>query len=79
MINGSIRQESTLVLWRTLDSSRDLLGPVLHFFQSMATLRVTEAEYTLLAATVLLCSGGAASRRVQMVTTRPLVLGGLAR
>ncbi|CAF90864.1 unnamed protein product [Tetraodon nigroviridis] len=38
------------------DGSRDLLGPVLNFFQSMATLRVTEAEYTLLAATVLLCS-----------------------
>ncbi|TWW56292.1 nuclear receptor subfamily 1, group H, member 5 [Takifugu rubripes] len=37
-------------------SSQDLLGPVLNFFQSMATLRVTETEYTLLTATVLLCS-----------------------
>lgn len=43
-------------------SSQDLLGPVLNFFQSMATLWVTETEYTLLAATVLLCSGGAADQ-----------------
>lgn len=37
--------------------SEDLFGPVLSFFHSMATLRVTEAEYTLLTATALLCSG----------------------
>ncbi|XP_029291243.1 nuclear receptor subfamily 1, group H, member 5 isoform X2 [Cottoperca gobio] len=36
--------------------SEDLLGPVLNFFHSMAALRVTEAEYTLLTATALLCS-----------------------
>uniref|UniRef100_H3CCV2 Nuclear receptor subfamily 1, group H, member 5 n=1 Tax=Tetraodon nigroviridis TaxID=99883 RepID=H3CCV2_TETNG len=50
------RNQRTLFLIGTRDGSRDLLGPVLNFFQSMATLRVTEAEYTLLAATVLLCS-----------------------
>nr|XP_019944675.1 PREDICTED: bile acid receptor-like isoform X2 [Paralichthys olivaceus]XP_019944676.1 PREDICTED: bile acid receptor-like isoform X2 [Paralichthys olivaceus] len=37
-------------------SSEDLFGPVLTFFHSMKTLRVTEAEYSLLAATALLCS-----------------------
>ncbi|KAF1390806.1 hypothetical protein PFLUV_G00061860 [Perca fluviatilis] len=36
--------------------SEDLLGPVLNFFHSMATLRVTDVEYTLLTATALLCS-----------------------
>lgn len=36
--------------------SEDLFGPVLNFFHSMATLRVTETEYTLLTATALLCS-----------------------
>lgn len=33
------------------------MGPVLNFFHSMATLRVSEAEYALLTATALLCSG----------------------
>ncbi|XP_058498687.1 nuclear receptor subfamily 1, group H, member 5 isoform X2 [Solea solea] len=37
-------------------STEDLLGPVLNFFHSMKTLRVTEAEYGLLTATALLCS-----------------------
>ncbi|XP_062282808.1 nuclear receptor subfamily 1, group H, member 5 isoform X2 [Scomber scombrus] len=37
-------------------SSEDLLTPVLNFFQSTAALQVTEAEYTLLTATALLCS-----------------------
>uniref|UniRef100_A0A3Q3XBX9 Uncharacterized protein n=1 Tax=Mola mola TaxID=94237 RepID=A0A3Q3XBX9_MOLML len=36
--------------------SEDLVGPVLNFFQSMATLQVTEAEYALLTATAVLCS-----------------------
>uniref|UniRef100_A0A3B5KZ62 Nuclear receptor subfamily 1, group H, member 5 n=1 Tax=Xiphophorus couchianus TaxID=32473 RepID=A0A3B5KZ62_9TELE len=36
--------------------SEDLLGSVLNFLHSMAVLRVTEAEYTLLTATALLCS-----------------------
>lgn len=49
-------QQSTILL-NPGGSSQDLLGPVLNFFQSMATLRVTETEYTLLTATVLLCSG----------------------
>lgn len=35
----------------------DLLGPVINFFHSMATLQVTETEYALLTATALLCSG----------------------
>ncbi|XP_024914850.1 nuclear receptor subfamily 1, group H, member 5 isoform X2 [Cynoglossus semilaevis] len=37
-------------------SSEDLFGPVLNFFHSMKTLRVSEAEYSLLTATALLCS-----------------------
>lgn len=61
-LNSSTLQESARILLRSGGSSQDLLGPVLSFFQSMATLRVTEAEYTLLAATVLLCSGGAANQ-----------------
>ncbi|XP_053705201.1 nuclear receptor subfamily 1, group H, member 5 isoform X2 [Synchiropus splendidus] len=36
--------------------SEDLLGPVINFFHSMGALRVTEAEFTLLTATALLCS-----------------------
>ncbi|XP_028266122.1 nuclear receptor subfamily 1, group H, member 5 [Parambassis ranga] len=40
----------------SLGGSEDLFGPVLSFFHSMAVLRVTEAEYTLLTATALLCS-----------------------
>lgn len=35
----------------------DLLAPVLNFFHSMASLGVTEAEYALLTATSILCSG----------------------
>nr|XP_020468126.1 bile acid receptor-like [Monopterus albus] len=38
------------------ESSEDLARPVLNFFHSMKTLQVTEAEYTLLTATALLCS-----------------------
>lgn len=42
---------------RTLISSGDGdLEPVLTFFHSMVALQLSEAEYTLLAATVLLCS-----------------------
>ncbi|XP_037096208.1 nuclear receptor subfamily 1, group H, member 5 isoform X1 [Syngnathus acus] len=36
--------------------NEDLLSPVHNFFQSMVALEVTEAEYTLLGATALLCS-----------------------
>ncbi|XP_035501640.1 nuclear receptor subfamily 1, group H, member 5 isoform X2 [Scophthalmus maximus] len=44
---------------RTLVSSgsgEDLCGPALNFLHSMKTLRLTEAEYSLLTATALLCS-----------------------
>lgn len=44
-----------MLLWS--GGGEDLFGPVLNFFHSMAALRVTEAEYTLLTATALLCSG----------------------
>lgn len=44
-----------MLLWT--GGSEDLFGPVLNFFHSMATLLVTEAEYALLTATALLCSG----------------------
>ncbi|XP_028308504.1 nuclear receptor subfamily 1, group H, member 5 [Gouania willdenowi] len=37
-------------------SNEDLLGPVLNFFHSMESLRVSDAEYALLTATALLCS-----------------------
>ncbi|XP_038864179.1 bile acid receptor-like isoform X3 [Salvelinus namaycush] len=43
--------------------NEDLLGPVINFFHSMAALGVTEAEYALLTATVLLCSADEASLR----------------
>ncbi|XP_053280387.1 nuclear receptor subfamily 1, group H, member 5 [Pleuronectes platessa] len=46
-------QSTTLV---DSGSGEDLFGPVLTFFHSMKTLRVTEAEYSLLTATALLCS-----------------------
>lgn len=42
--------------------SEDFLGLMLNFFHSMAALRVTEAEYTLLTATTLLCSGQTSNR-----------------
>lgn len=38
------------------------MGPVLSFFQTMATMSVTDAEYALLVATSVLCSGLQASR-----------------
>lgn len=50
------KQFAFLLLW-TGDGDQDLLGLVLNFFHSMALLRVTETEYTLLTATALLCSG----------------------
>ncbi|KAF0036720.1 hypothetical protein F2P81_012032 [Scophthalmus maximus] len=37
-------------------SGEDLCGPALNFLHSMKTLRLTEAEYSLLTATALLCS-----------------------
>ncbi|KAI4824401.1 hypothetical protein KUCAC02_012914 [Chaenocephalus aceratus] len=47
--------------------SEDLLGPVLNFFHSMAALRVTEAEYSLLTATALLCSDRASLQAASCV------------
>lgn len=44
--------------------SEELLGPVLNFFHSMAAISVTDAEYALLVATSVLCSGLQASRNV---------------
>ncbi|KAM3617522.1 uncharacterized protein V6R79_007542 [Siganus canaliculatus] len=58
----------------------DLLGPVLNFFHSMATLRVTEAEYTLLTATALLCSDRASLQAATCVEKmQELILDLLSR
>ncbi|XP_054465005.1 nuclear receptor subfamily 1, group H, member 5 isoform X1 [Anoplopoma fimbria] len=60
--------------------SEDLLGPVLNFFHSMATLRVTEAEYTLLTATALLCSDRASLQAASCVEKmQELILDLLSR
>ncbi|XP_049436438.1 nuclear receptor subfamily 1, group H, member 5 isoform X1 [Epinephelus fuscoguttatus] len=68
---------------RTLVSSggsEDLLGPVLNFFHSMVTLRVTEAEYTLLTATALLCSDRASLQAASCVEKmQELILDLLSR
>lgn len=50
---------SGLFLWAGM--SEELLGPVLNFFHSMAAISVTDAEYALLVATSVLCSGLLAS------------------
>lgn len=47
----------TSFIFSSTASSEDLSGSVLNFFHSMKSLRVTEAEYALLTATALLCSG----------------------
>ncbi|KAK9515674.1 hypothetical protein VZT92_026301 [Zoarces viviparus] len=60
--------------------SEDLFGPVLNFFHSMATLRVTEAEYTLLTATALLCSDRASLQAASCVEKmQELILDLLSR
>lgn len=60
--------------------SEDLFGPVLGFFHSMATLRVTEAEYTLLTATALLCSDRASLHAASCVEKmQELILDLLSR
>uniref|UniRef100_A0A668AE96 Nuclear receptor subfamily 1, group H, member 5 n=1 Tax=Myripristis murdjan TaxID=586833 RepID=A0A668AE96_9TELE len=68
---------------RTLVSSgtrEDLLGPVLNFFHSMAVLRVTEAEYSLLTATALLCSDRASLQAADCVDKmQELILDLLSR
>ncbi|XP_038154420.1 nuclear receptor subfamily 1, group H, member 5 [Cyprinodon tularosa] len=61
-------------------SSEDLLGSVLNFLHSMAVLRVTEAEYTLLTATALLCSDRASLQAVSCVEKmQELILDLLSR
>uniref|UniRef100_A0A4W6BZS9 Nuclear receptor subfamily 1, group H, member 5 n=2 Tax=Lates calcarifer TaxID=8187 RepID=A0A4W6BZS9_LATCA len=61
-------------------SSEDLLGPVLTFFHSMKTLRVTEAEYSLLTATALLCSDRASLQAASCVEKmQELILDLLSR
>uniref|UniRef100_A0A3P8SJV6 Nuclear receptor subfamily 1, group H, member 5 n=1 Tax=Amphiprion percula TaxID=161767 RepID=A0A3P8SJV6_AMPPE len=60
--------------------SEDLFGPVLNFFHSMAALRVTEAEYTLLTATALLCSDRASLQAANCVEKmQELILDLLSR
>uniref|UniRef100_A0A3B5PVC8 Nuclear receptor subfamily 1, group H, member 5 n=1 Tax=Xiphophorus maculatus TaxID=8083 RepID=A0A3B5PVC8_XIPMA len=60
--------------------SEDLLGSVLNFLHSMAVLRVTEAEYTLLTATALLCSDRASLQAVSGVEKmQELILDLLSR
>ncbi|XP_034394197.1 nuclear receptor subfamily 1, group H, member 5 [Cyclopterus lumpus] len=60
--------------------SEDLLGPVLNFFHSMATLRVTEAEYALLTATALLCSDRASLQAASCIERmQELILDLLSR
>ncbi|XP_041655130.1 nuclear receptor subfamily 1, group H, member 5 [Cheilinus undulatus] len=60
--------------------SEDLFSPVLNFFHSMATLRVTEAEYALLTATALLCSDRASLHAANCVEKmQELILDLLSR
>ncbi|XP_023255536.1 bile acid receptor-like [Seriola lalandi dorsalis] len=68
---------STLV---SSGGSEDLFGPVLSFFHSMKTLRVTEAEYSLLTATALLCSDRASLQAASCVEKmQELILDLLSR
>ncbi|MED6248373.1 hypothetical protein ATANTOWER_032518, partial [Ataeniobius toweri] len=61
-------------------SSEDLLGSVLNFLHSMTVLHVTEAEYTLLTATALLCSDRASLQAVSCVEKmQELILDLLSR
>uniref|UniRef100_A0A3Q2WS98 Nuclear receptor subfamily 1, group H, member 5 n=1 Tax=Haplochromis burtoni TaxID=8153 RepID=A0A3Q2WS98_HAPBU len=64
----------------TLMDSEDLFAPVLNFFHSMVALRVTEAEYTLLTATALLCSDRASLQAASCVEKmQELILDLLSR
>ncbi|XP_047225262.1 nuclear receptor subfamily 1, group H, member 5 [Girardinichthys multiradiatus] len=61
-------------------SSEDFLGSVLNFLHSMTVLHVTEAEYTLLTATALLCSDRASLQAVSCVEKmQELILDLLSR
>lgn len=60
--------------------SGDLLEPVLTFFHSMVALQLSEAEYALLAATILLCSDRASLQAAGCVENmQELVLDLLSR
>uniref|UniRef100_A0A3Q4I747 Nuclear receptor subfamily 1, group H, member 5 n=1 Tax=Neolamprologus brichardi TaxID=32507 RepID=A0A3Q4I747_NEOBR len=60
--------------------SEDLFAPVLNFFHSIVALRVTEAEYTLLTATALLCSDRASLQAASCVEKmQELILDLLSR
>uniref|UniRef100_A0A8C6SZC3 Nuclear receptor subfamily 1, group H, member 5 n=1 Tax=Neogobius melanostomus TaxID=47308 RepID=A0A8C6SZC3_9GOBI len=60
--------------------SGDMLEPVLTFFHSMVSLQLSEAEYALLAATILLCSDRASPQAVGCVEKmQELVLDLLSR
>uniref|UniRef100_A0A3B4TB52 Nuclear receptor subfamily 1, group H, member 5 n=1 Tax=Seriola dumerili TaxID=41447 RepID=A0A3B4TB52_SERDU len=62
------------------NEAEDLFGPVLSFFHSMKTLRVTEAEYSLLTATALLCSDRASLQAASCVEKmQELILDLLSR
>ncbi|XP_030589987.1 nuclear receptor subfamily 1, group H, member 5 isoform X2 [Archocentrus centrarchus] len=62
------------------ESSEDLFAPVLNFFHSIVALRVTEAEYTLLTATALLCSDRASLQAASCVEKmQELILDLLSR
>ncbi|XP_076022335.1 nuclear receptor subfamily 1, group H, member 5 [Genypterus blacodes] len=61
-------------------TSEDLLEPVFNFLNSMAALRLTEAEYALLTATALLCSDRASLQAASCVEKmQELVLDLLSR
>ncbi|KAK2897927.1 nuclear receptor subfamily 1, group H, member 5 isoform X1 [Channa argus] len=61
-------------------TSEDLSGPVLNFFHSMKTMRVTEPEYALLTATALLCSDRASLQAASCVEKmQELILDLLSR
>lgn len=53
--------------------NEDLLDAVLSFFHSMVALRVSEAEYALLTATALLCSGHYTSALFHFVHTADFI------
>ncbi|XP_068188297.1 nuclear receptor subfamily 1, group H, member 5 [Antennarius striatus] len=60
--------------------SQDLCGLALNFFHSMATLQLSEAEYTLLTATAVLCSDRASLQAASCVEKmQELILDLLSR
>uniref|UniRef100_A0A3P8SJF8 Nuclear receptor subfamily 1, group H, member 5 n=1 Tax=Amphiprion percula TaxID=161767 RepID=A0A3P8SJF8_AMPPE len=79
MHTQTLKPGRLLIKW-SVRGSEDLFGPVLNFFHSMAALRVTEAEYTLLTATALLCSDRASLQAANCVEKmQELILDLLSR